>query len=173
MQNPEMQRKFYYQTYKSYMHICVRYAPNIQEAELWVNDAYIKIFANHQKYVNNGSLEGWLKKLVINTCLDNLRQLKAQYNTVHIRTKDTSYIGEDYSTTNTAMLQMDSQQLLNLIQTLPTTQRTVFNLYAIEGYTHKEIAEQLNIKEANSQWHLNQARNFLKNKLATANKLVK
>jgi RNA polymerase sigma-70 factor (ECF subfamily) len=155
------------------MHICARYAPTLDDAELWVNDAYLKIFANYQKYTNTGSLDGWLKRLVVNTCLDNLRHQKAQYNSVHLHTKDTDSITQDYSTCNNALLQMDSDALLGIIQTLPTTQRTVFNMYAIEGYSHKEIAQQLNMKEANSQWHLNQARNFLKAKLATEYKLVK
>jgi RNA polymerase sigma factor (sigma-70 family) len=173
MQHAEMQRKFYYHTYKLYMHICARYAPNLQDAEMWVNDAYLKIFANTSKYTNTGSLDGWLKRIVVNTCLDNLRQQKTQYNSVHLHTKDTDTITQDYSTCNDALLQMDSDALLTLIQTLPNTQRTVFNMYAIEGYTHKEIAEQLNMKEANSQWHLNQARNYLKAKLANTYQFVK
>jgi RNA polymerase sigma factor (sigma-70 family) len=144
---------------------CSRYAPNAEEAEQWVNDSYVKVFTNCIKYNNSGSLEGWLKRLIVNTCLDNLRQLKTQYNSVHLHTKEETAIPQDYSTVNQAILKMNSVDLLELIQQLPNTQRTIFNMYALEGYSHKEIAEQLGVKESNSQWHLNQARNFLKNKL--------
>jgi RNA polymerase sigma factor (sigma-70 family) len=164
-QDANMQRKFYNHTYKLFMQICARYAPSVEEAEQWVNDGFVKIFSNYEKYNNTGSLEGWLKRLVVNTCLDNLRQLKTQYNSVHLHTKETTAIPMDYSTTNEALLKMNSTQILSYIQQLPATQKTIFNMYAIEGFSHKEIAEHLGIKEANSQWHLNQARNFLKNKI--------
>jgi RNA polymerase sigma factor (sigma-70 family) len=168
-----MQKQFYYATYNLFMSICARYAPSTEDAEQWCNDGYIKIFNNCDKYNNAGSLEGWLKRLVVNTCLDNLRQLKTQYNSVHLYSKDESAIGQDYSTHNEAALLMDSKEILELVQQLPATQRTVFNMYAIEGYSHKEIAEHLNIKESNSQWHLNQARNFLKNKISIQKKSLK
>ncbi len=148
-----------------FMQICIRYASNVEDAEQWCQDGYVKIFTNCSKYNNIGSLEGWLKRIMVNTCLDNLRQQKTQYNSVHLHTKQEEAIPQDYSTYNDAALKMDSNEILQFIQQLPNTQRTVFNLYAIEGYNHKEIADALGIKESNSQWHLNQARNFLKNKL--------
>jgi RNA polymerase sigma factor (sigma-70 family) len=147
------------------MHLCSRYAPSIEEAEQWINDGYVKIFTNYEKYNHTGSLEGWLKRLIVNTCLDNLRNLKTQYNSVHLYHKDETAIPQDYSTCNQAILDIDSSDLITIIQQLPNTQRTVFNMYAIEGYSHKEIADALGIKEANSQWHLNQARNALKEKI--------
>jgi RNA polymerase sigma factor (sigma-70 family) len=169
-----MQRQLYHSTYKLMMSICCRYATTSEDAEQWVHDGYIKIFNNAEKYSDKGSLEGWLKRIMVNTCLDNLRALKAQYNSPNLYAKDTSAIGQDYSTTNEAILKMNAAGLLNIINQLPTTQRTIFNMYAVDGYSHKEIAQHLGIKEANSQWHLNQARNFLKGKLDVAvNKKVK
>ena len=170
LQDATMQRRFYNHSYKQFMGLCARYAPSTEEAEQWVNDGYVKIFTNYAKYTNTGSLEGWLKRLVVNTCLDNLRQLKTQYNSVHLYTKDIDAIPQDYSTCNEALLKMNSTELLGYIQQLPNTQRTIFNMYAIEGYSHKEIAQEFGIKEANSQWHLNQARNFLKAKLQVQKK---
>ncbi len=167
------QRKFYNYTYRLFMQICTRYAPTLEEAEQWINDGYVKIFTNASRFVQNGSLEGWLKRIVVNTCLDNLRQLKTQYNSVHLFTKTEASIPQNYATTNDALLKMDSHEILQLIQMLPNTQRTVFNLYALEGFSHKEIADELGIKEANSQWHLNQARNFLKAKIDIQKKLNK
>jgi RNA polymerase sigma factor (sigma-70 family) len=165
-----MQRQLYHSTYKLMMGICCRYANTAEDAEQWVHDGYIKIFQNAEKYSDKGSLEGWLKRIMVNTCLDNLRALKAQYNAPNLYAKDTSAIGQDYSTANDAILKMNAESLLQLINQLPSTQRTIFNMYAVDGYSHKEIAQQLNIKEANSQWHLNQARNYLKGKLEHINK---
>ncbi|MFM2385452.1 MAG: hypothetical protein RL660_209 [Bacteroidota bacterium] len=164
-----MQRRLYHATYKLMMAICCRYATTVEDAEQWVHDGYVKIFNNVDKYGDKGSLEGWLKRIMVNTCLDNLRALKAQYNQPNFYTKDTSVIGQDYSTANDALLNINAENLLALINKLPTTQRTVFNMYAVDGYSHKEIAEHLGIKEANSQWHLNQARNFLKGNLEEYN----
>lgn len=165
-----MQKEFYNATYSLFMSICMRYAPATEDAEQWVNDGYIKIFSNTSKYNNSGSLEGWLKRLIVNTCLDNLRQLKTQYNSVHIRTKDPDNYAYTFTTANSGLLEMESLELLEIINELPITQKTVFNMYAVEGFNHKEIAETLGIKEANSQWHLNRARNFLKEKIASKKK---
>jgi RNA polymerase sigma factor (sigma-70 family) len=160
------QKQFYMLTYKTMMNICCRYAATIEDAEQWVNDGYIKIFKNVDKYGEKGSLEGWMKRIMVNTCLDNLRQTKAQYNAPHLYTKETTAIGQDYSTTNDALNNINANELLNVVQKLPATQRTIFNMYAMDGFSHKEIAQHLGIKESNSQWHLNQARNFLKEKLS-------
>jgi RNA polymerase sigma factor (sigma-70 family) len=171
--NALSQKEFYKETYGLFMSICMRYAPATEDAEQWVNDGYIKIFNNTAKYNNSGSLEGWLKRLMVNNCLDNLRQLKTQYNSVHLRTKDPDNYQYTFTTANEGLLEMDSKEILNLINELPMTQKTVFNMYAIEGYSHKEIAENLGIKEANSQWHLNRARNFLKDKIVSKKKAFK
>jgi RNA polymerase sigma-70 factor (ECF subfamily) len=163
--NSAAQKAFYMSTYKNFIGICMRYAPQVEDAEQWVNDAYIKIFASTSKYTNVGSLEGWLKRLVVNLCLDNLRQLKAQYNSVHLRTKDPDISAQHFSVANDGLNKLNNDALMLLINALPQTQRTVFNMYVVEGYSHKEIAEELNMKEANSQWHLNRARTFLKESL--------
>ena len=161
LQDATMQRRFYNHTYKQFMGLCARYAPSTEEAEQWVNDGYVKIFTNYAKYTNTGSLEGWLKRLVVNTCLDNLRQLKTQYNSVHLYTKDIDAIPQDYSTCNEALLKMNSTELLGYIQQLPNTQRTIFNMYAIEGYSHKEIGNLLDIEESTSRSQYTRAKAML------------
>jgi RNA polymerase sigma factor (sigma-70 family) len=164
-----MQRQLYHSTYKLMMGICCRYALTVEDAEQWVHDGYVKIFNNSEKYGDKGSLEGWLKRIMVNTCLDNLRATKAQYNAPHLFTKETTAIGQDYSTANNALLAIEANDLLQLVNQLPSTHRTVFNMYAVDGFSHKEIATHLGIKEANSQWYLNQARNTLKTKLEKYN----
>jgi RNA polymerase sigma-70 factor, ECF subfamily len=163
-----MQKQLYTITYKTMMGICNRYATTLEDAEQWAHDGYVKIFTYTEKYANSGSLEGWMRRIMVNTCLDNLRSLKAQYNTPNLYTKDTAAIGHDYSTANDALLNMQAEHLMLHIKALPNTQKTVFNMYALDGYSHKEIAQHLGIKESNSQWHLNQARHFLKNKISQA-----
>jgi RNA polymerase sigma factor (sigma-70 family) len=163
-----MQRQLYTVTFKTMMGICNRYATTLEDAEQWVHDGYVKIFTLTEKYANTGSLEGWMRRIMVNTCLDNLRTVKAQYNAPHLRTKETAAIGHDYSTANEALLDMQAEHLMLHIKALPATQKTVFNMYALDGYSHKEIALQLGMKESNSQWHLNQARQFLKNKIIQA-----
>jgi RNA polymerase sigma factor (sigma-70 family) len=163
-----MQRQLYTITFKTMMGICNRYATTLEDAEQWVHDGYVKIFTLTEKYANTGSLEGWMRRIMVNTCLDNLRTVKAQYNAPHLRTKETAAIGHDYSTANEALLDMQAEHLMLHIKALPATQKTVFNMYALDGYSHKEIALQLGMKESNSQWHLNQARQFLKNKIIQA-----
>jgi RNA polymerase sigma factor (sigma-70 family) len=165
------QKAFYMTTYKQFMNICLRYAPQVEDAEQWVNDGYIKIFSSTDKYTNTGSLEGWLKKLLVNLCLDNLRQVKSQHNSVHLHVKDPEISAQHFSVANDGLNKINNDALMQLIYKLPTTQRAVFNMFIVEGYSHKEIAEQLGIKEANSQWHLNRARTFLKE--ALENKEIK
>jgi RNA polymerase sigma factor (sigma-70 family) len=164
-----MQRKLYNCTFKTMMNVCARYATTLEDAEQWVNDGYIKIFTNTDKFAGKGSVEGWMRRIMVNTCLDNLRQNKAQFNAPNMRTKDTAAIGFDYSTANEALQEINAEHLLIHVQNLPHTQRTIFNLYAMDGYSHKEIAQELGIKETNSQWHLNQARNILKEKILQSN----
>jgi RNA polymerase sigma factor (sigma-70 family) len=163
-----MQKLLYTQTYSKFMAICLRYASTAEDAEQWLHDGYLKIFNHTEKYSGSGNLEGWLRKVITNTCLDNLRQQKTQYNSMHFHTKEITDSSFSYAACNEALLKLDSQKILQLIQALPQTQKLVFNLYAIDGYSHKEVAQQLNISEANSQWHLNQARQSLKKNLIQA-----
>jgi RNA polymerase sigma-70 factor (ECF subfamily) len=162
-----MQKELYNTTYSKFMAICIRYATTTEDAEQWLHDGYVKIFNQTEKYNGVGNLEGWLRKIITNTCLDNLRQLKTQYNSMHFHTKQVSDAAYSYTAANDALLKMDATNVLQLVNSLPLTQKMVFNLYALDGYSHKEVAEQLNITEANSQWHLNQARQTLKKKLIT------
>ena len=125
-----------------------------------LNDAFLKVFAKLQQYAFQGSFEGWIRKIVVNTLTDHLRKRMKTANEISLdivpEKPDTGANGPD---------KMSFNELLKLVQSLPDTQRTVFNLFVFENYSHKEISELLDIKENNCRWYLNDARNRLKEML--------
>jgi RNA polymerase sigma-70 factor (ECF subfamily) len=143
--------------------ICMRYAKSKTEAEDVMVDGFIKIFSSLNEFKKKGSFEGWLKRIMVNTAINNYRaNLKHYYNT--------SIDNEDY------LIEVDSNEdhfnnnysaeyLINLIQNLPDGYRMVFNLYEIEGYTHKEVAEMMGISVNTAKTQLFYAKKSLQKKL--------
>lgn len=161
-----VQKSFYYQYYPILMRICVRYATNKEDAEQWVHDGFVKIFASLPKYKHEGSFEGWLKKIMVRLCIDNLRTQNAQKHEIENNTvydsdpaPDVHYVHNDFT------LKTDADDLLRIINLLPEKQKMVFNLIVFEDYTHKEVAALLNITENHSYLLLYQARQQLKTHL--------
>ncbi len=151
------------------MRIGIRYAGNQQDAEQWVHDGFLKIFQSLEQYTNAGSFEGWIKKIMVRTCLDNIRKERAKKNEVDYNTVYNEYKHAEaaHYIDNEIVAKMDMQQLIQLLNTLPDKQRTVFNLHVFEGYGHKEIAELIAITENHSYWLLHQARKNLKVNITT------
>jgi len=140
--------------------VCMRYAKNSDQAEDILQDGFVKVFTKLSNYSGNGSLEGWIRRIIVNTALDEIRRnIKFQNN---ISVDDVDY-----------KLELDShiveglaaEDLMKIINDLPDGYRIVFNMFAIEGYSHKEIAMQLNISENTSKSQYSRARAYLKNKL--------
>ena len=162
-----MQKSFYQKYYSKLMHICVRYAPAREDAEQWVHDGFIKIFSCLHLFRYQGSFDGWMKKIMVRMCIDQLRTQNTQKfgvenNTVyndHDIADDQHYVNNDF------LLKTDADALLQIINTLPDKQRAVFNLIVFEDYSHKEIATALDITENHSYHLLHQARKQLKNAL--------
>lgn len=155
-----------YRKYASKMlGVCMRYCKNKQEAEDVLQDGFIKVFFNIKNFRKEGSFEGWIRKIMINTALNNY-----QSNLKHSNHSDIDDIEEFYNFTeneenfNSGKI-LPNNQLMRIIQSLPCGYRMVFNLYGIEGYTHKEIAGLLNISENTSKSQLSKARKFLKKKI--------
>ena len=146
--------------YSSMFHICYRYASNYEEAQDMLNEGFIKIFKNLDKYSNSGSFEGWMKRVMANAALDYQRKHKTTIETVEYESVDNGSMVQFDE--NYAISKISSDELMALIQKLPFMSRSVFNLYVFEDYSHSEIAEILQIKEGTSHWHLNFARNKLK-----------
>lgn len=139
----------------------MRYAGNSDEAEDMLNDGFLKVFSNLDRYEDTGSFEAWMKRVVRNAALDYRRKYDNKVDFVDIDEISDSQMADHHI--NDAVSKMSSQELVNLIQQLPPVTRVVFNLFVFEGFSHGEIAQQLNISENTSAWHVNNARTRLKN----------
>lgn len=146
--------------------ICIRYMKAQQEAEDVLQDGFIKVFEKFDKYSSEGSLEGWIKRIMINTALDQLRKNKKTDH--HLDVDEVSYLLPKDSM---IVEQLSADNLLKILSTIPEGYRVVFNLYAIEGYSHKEIAEQLGITENTSKSQYSRAKAHLR-KLLIEYKIV-
>ncbi|MBS1589231.1 MAG: RNA polymerase sigma factor [Bacteroidetes bacterium] len=147
-----------------FLKICARYAKCMEDAEQLLNDSFFKIFASISQFNHNGSFEGWMKRIVVNVCLDYLksRQLRDRMQTNSIGDEQ---IFSQKMISAEAIQNLHFKELLKTIQTLPTMSKTVFNLYVFEGFSHKNIAQMLDISESTSSWHLHNARHLLQKKL--------
>ncbi len=140
--------------------VCLRYMKDQVRAQDTLQDALIKIFAKISNYKSEGSFEGWLKKITVNTCLDQLRKDKKLLTDLAI-----DDVSHKLSTNSFSAEKLMADDLLNLVQALPDGYRTVFNLFAIEGYSHQEIAKQLGISESTSKTQYLRARAYLKDRI--------
>ncbi len=139
--------------------ICLKYSNNYSSAEDTLQDAFITIFSKIDQYKGEGSFEGWIKRITINTALQKFRKQKVF-----------EIIGEEQLEEIEIEIDEDTvslEYLLEIIQQLPDRYRLVFNLYVLDGYSHKEIAEMLTISAGTSKSNLARARNILKQKIET------
>jgi RNA polymerase sigma factor (sigma-70 family) len=137
------------------MGICLRYSRTREEALEIVNDGFMKIFKNLDKYSPGLSFKGWLRKVMINSAIDYYRK-----NEKHYHSLDISH-GKYEASSETILDKLSEQDIIAAVQRLPPSYRMVFNLYVIEGYKHEEIANQLNISEGTSKSNLAMARTKL------------
>ena len=123
-----------------------------------LNAAFFKIFRDLEKYAFQGAFEGWIRRIVINTVADHLCM---HINATPLREVEP----EDAYIYNESVENLSHKEILKIIATLPDTQRTIFNLFVFEDYSHKEIAKILNMSQNNCRWYLNDARKRLKEKI--------
>ena len=154
------QRLLYEQFAGKLFVICKRYVKDPDEAEDVLQDAFVKIYRHIDSFRFECPLEAWLKRVVINTALKHLRTQKPWENTADVQELAAVLPQPDGS-----LPALNYQYLLQLIQELPPGCRTIFNLYAIEGYNHPEIAQMLDIAEGTSKSQYARARNLLQQKL--------
>jgi RNA polymerase sigma factor (sigma-70 family) len=140
--------------------VCLRYLKDQMRAQDVLQDTFVKIFANISNYKSEGAFEGWLKRITVNTCLDQLRKDKKLLTDISI--EDVSY---QLATQSTSAEKLMADDLLKLVKALPDGYRTVFNLFAIEGFSHQEIAQQLGISESTSKTQYLRARAYLKERI--------
>jgi RNA polymerase sigma factor (sigma-70 family) len=158
------QRILFEQYAGSMMTICRRYSCNQQEAEDMLQEAFIRAFSYIDQYEFKGSFEGWLKRIVVNSALKILQKNKIHF----LGIDDEQY--EEQSIDSSVLSDLNEEELLRMISNLPEGYRIVFNLYALEGYRHEEIAEMLHIKAATSRSQLSKARNMLKEQIRSLQK---
>ena len=157
--NRQAQQQIYSKFSSKMLSVCRQYIKDIQLAEDVMITSFMKVFTNLKRFENKGSFEGWIKKIMINKALDHLKLTKQYKNKVDFNDK---YPMDAVLIDNEALSNIQMEELHSIIQTLPAMNLVVFNLYAIEGYSHKEIAEELNINEGTSRWYLANARQILK-----------
>jgi len=158
--NPVAQRKLFEMFAPKMLGVCLRYMKTHDEAEDVLQDAFVKIFTKLFDYKNNGSLEGWIRRIVVNTALDQLRK-----NTKFAHSYDIADMEYKLENSDYMFESLVAQDLMKLVNAMPDGYRVVFNMFAIEGYSHKEIAETLGVSENTSKSQYSRARSYLKEKL--------
>lgn len=165
-QDRKVQAGLYRQYYSDFLKICMRYAVSQQDAEQWMNDGFYKIFTRIEQYRGDGSFEGWMKRILVHTCLDNVKSVMRKQGDRYMEIDDVKAQQVMAAHSDNAIQQIGFKELVHTIQALPAMHKTVFNLFVFDGYSHKEIAQILNIKEGTSYWYVNQARELLKQRLS-------
>lgn len=136
--------------------VCVRYAKSDFEAEDIFQEAFVKVFRYLKNYKMQGSFDGWVRRIVVNTAIDQYKANLSNNNQVHLD------VFEDYQVGSVEMpADLEVDDMLRILEKLPDGYKMVFNLYAIEGYSHKEIADMLNISEGTSKSQLSKARKYI------------
>lgn len=152
------QEELYKRFYPAAMALCLRYVRDRNDGVEVLNDSFLKVFRQISRYdASKGALYTWIRTIVINTALDSLRRQKAIPDREMLPDN-----AEEPGIDNEAISKMGGDELLNSIYQLPVTARLVFNLYNIDGYSHREIGALLGISEGTSRWHLNDARRQLR-----------
>lgn len=152
------QEKLYKLFYPRMMAVVRRYIDQEAQAEEVLNNGYLRAFQKIHQYTFQGSFEGWLRKIVFHAVSDYVKQ-NQRYNEKIVLAEKDEYVHKDHAD------RLYYNQLLELVQGLPDATRTVFNMYVMEGFSHKEIGKMLGISEGTSKWHLSEGRRHLKEKI--------
>lgn len=158
---PKAQKQLYELYAAKMFGVCMRYCKNSVEAEDCLQESFIKVFTKIHLFRFKGSFEGWVRRIVVNTVIEYLRKKQSEY-----LVDDFPLLQEEVEEEGEILMPVVNQnELMKMIQEMPPKYRLVFNMYAIEGYTHKEIAEELDISVGTSKSNLARARQWLKRKI--------
>ncbi len=155
------QRKLYEEFYGKMHSVCLRYAKDPDEAKDILHEGFIKVFRHIAKYNPGTSLNAWIKRIMVNTCIDYYRKVSRR------RTEDIDNARDKFSDTPDAISQCSAKDIMKSVQDLSPAYRSVFNLYVVEGFSHREIGEKLGITESTSRSNLVKARMKLREALAS------
>lgn len=153
--NRKMQSELYHRFAPRMYGVCLRYAANAEEAEDILQEGFVKVFGKLKSYRSEGSFEGWVRRIFVNTAIEHFRR-KTHLQPLTEKEEETyqgSYL--------TALDNMAEKDIVALVQQLSPGYRTVFNMYVVEGYSHKQIAEMLGISEGTSKSQLSRAKQIL------------
>ena len=158
--NPKAQKALFDKFAPKMFSLCLRYMKKSDEAEDVLQDSFVKIFQKLSDFKNEGVLEGWIRRIVVNSCLDQIRKNtkflnNIQAEEVEYKLDQNGFIAE----------KMRAEDLKNLNQKMPNGYRLIFNMFAIEGYSHQEIASQLGITESTSKSQYLRARAYLRDRI--------
>jgi RNA polymerase sigma factor (sigma-70 family) len=157
--NREYQKTLFDKFAGKFMTIAKRYMKDTMLAEDVLMEGFYKIYKNLGKFKGEGSFEGWMRRIIVNTALTKLKQNKHEFNECNLVSAEAVSIDPTYYETASA------EELMSLISSLPTGYRTVFNMYVVDGFSHREIATELNIQEASSRSQLFKAKELLQKRI--------
>jgi RNA polymerase sigma factor (sigma-70 family) len=158
--NAKAQRMLFDKFAPKMMTVCLRYASDNMEAEDILQDGFVKAFNKLVDFKKEGSLEGWIRRIIVNTALDAIRKNKKYSQDANI-----DDVGYKISNFESASDDIEAEDLMKLVNSMPEGYKVVFNLFAIEGYSHKEISELMNISENTSKSQYSRARSYLRTRL--------
>jgi RNA polymerase sigma factor (sigma-70 family) len=162
------QRELYNQYSPKMLAVCYRFAHNREDAEDMLQEGFIKVFTQIHSFENRGSFEGWIRRIVVHTCINILKKNKKFNESVDLIHATSLQVRED---SVPAVIQ--AKQVVECIRMLPIGYRTVLNLYAVEGYSHREIANMLDIEESTSRSQYTRAKVMLEDILVKKKILFK
>lgn len=156
-------QKELYETYsRKMMGVCLRYVNDRETARDLLQDGFVRVFTSLDSYSGTGSFEGWMRKIFVNNALEYLRRTDILRDAA-----DLDHTAELAGADSSVISRMSAAELMQVVNELPTGFRTVFNLFAIEGYSHKEIGEMLQITESTSRSQYTRAKQLLQRKINT------
>lgn len=165
--NPSAQKILYKSFCSKMFALCLRYTNDYHMAEDVLQDGFVKVFKNITKYRGDGSFEGWVRRIFVNTSIEHYRKRVNMYSVSELHDEIQVVYNSDI------VNQLQEADLLNLVSTLSPGYRTVFNMFVIEGYSHQEIADLLGISEGTSKSQLSRARLLLQEKIEKINQIRK
>lgn len=162
--NPRAQRTLFDRFAPKMLTVCLRYSKDQEQAEDILQDGFVKVFSKISAFKMEGSLEGWIRRIMVNTALDQIRKnLKSLGD---VSTDDVAY---KLDTNDYIIESLMADDLMKLVQGMPEGYKVVFNMFAIEGYSHADIAQQLGVSEGTSKSQYSRARAYLKERINGVN----
>lgn len=160
------QKVLYEYCYRQFIRLCMRYYSNHEDARHALNNGFLKIVNGLQNVdLDELNFAAWAKRIIVNTLIDEYRKNKNHNQVIVAKETESELANSAERVENLGSLELNYQEILDLLKTIPPISAHVFTLYVIDGYNHKEIGDLLEISEGTSKWHLSTARKLLRDRL--------